>query len=340
MPRNTCQYIIPGTKFYRLGSRSVLDQYGTNLQNIEKKLRRLYIADAGKLFNQADQSGAEALIVAYLCRAGRFRDLFLNGIKPHVFVALHLFADIWKEKSKGYGLDFKPDIDDLCNTPIPELKTKPFWKELNELIKASDNWTASERYYYIAKQVCHSSNYGIKAGMFCLNTLEKSKGKIVLHKEDADKFLGIYHSLFPEIREWHQVVIDQVRATGMLYNLLGYPITFTGDLNDENEHKEWFAAIAQSTVACITRKAYCDLQTFIETNKLEWDLLNDCHDSYLTQSPESESLECCKIMKSFIEIEMKSPRGETFRMKSELQSGKNWAPKSEYNPDGLVEVKL
>src|SRR6266576_2124629 len=191
--RNSTQYVITGSKFFRLSSRAILNTFGTNLQNLEESTRKLYWADEGKIFNQRDQSGAEALIVAYLCRHGLFRDLFINDIKPHVFVALHLFKDVWSEKIKYEGLDLKCDISELCTTPINLLRENPWWKRIDKLIKSSDGWEPSQRYYYIAKQVCHSSNYGIRAGMFCLNTLEKSRGKIALKKKDAEYFLDMYH---------------------------------------------------------------------------------------------------------------------------------------------------
>lgn len=338
-PRDTTQYVITGTKFLRLASRKLRlfgSDYGGNHQNKEKSLRAMYWADEGKKLNQADQSGAEALIVAYLCRHGNLRDLFLNNIKPHVFVALHLFREKWKVKTKHIGLDIKPNIDELCNTSISGLRSNPFWKDVDSIIRSSDNWEPNERYYFIAKQVCHSSNYGVGAGMFVLNTLEKSKGKIVIDIKDAKKFLDFYHGLFPEIREWHREVEDQVRETRILYNLLGNPIQFTGDVRDEHAFKEMYSAAPQSTVACITNIAYAALQNYIEVTNSKWDMLNNCHDSLMTQSPIEESELCCKTMKQFVEMELTSPRGEKFRMKSEVQSGANWAPYHETkNPEGL-----
>lgn len=182
--RNTCQYGLAHTKTFRRVSRKLFDIWGGNLQNIEKSVRQIYIPDGFgehvkqkckywletgdlsvfteeeletlRVFVQVDQSGAEALIVAYLCRAGSYRDLFIHGIKPHVYVAMKLFKDIWRQKMKdGGGLIEDFDIDVLSNTPIPLLKSNPFWRDLDLLIKASDNWSLQERYYYLAKQTCH-----------------------------------------------------------------------------------------------------------------------------------------------------------------------------------------
>lgn len=341
LKRNTTNYVISGTKFLRLASKSILDIYGTNLQNIEKSARKLYKPDYGKILCQRDQSGAEALIVAYLCRAGSFRSLFLNRIKPHVFVAIHLFPKVWQTKLNETTGDIKFDIDELINTPIPLLTSNPWWKKLDTIIKSSDNWPPAERYYYISKQVCHSSNYGITSGPFCLNTLEKSRGKIVLKEDDAKFFLSMYHTLFPEIHEWHREVEEQVRTTRILYNLLGSPIQFTAAVESSKEIKEAFSAVPQSTVAEITRSAVTQYQNFIEDTGVDFDILQDNHDSFLTQCPIEQSDENQKIMKQFIEPELTNFKGEKFNMKSEGASGYNWSSYDEKkNPNGLREAAI
>jgi len=152
-------------------------------------MRKIYYADDGKLLCQVDQSGAEALIVAYLCRAARFRDLFLNRVKPHVFVAMNVFLEKWQILCKDV------DVLDFSITPIKELTQKGGWKALDAVIKDSDNWKPSERYYYIAKMICHASNYGMKGGAFQLNVLEKSRGQIVLSRKQAGSWY-LSESLF------------------------------------------------------------------------------------------------------------------------------------------------
>jgi len=338
--RNTTCCSISGTTTFRLASHKTIDKKGTNLQNLEKSLRRIYIPDEGKIFVQVDQSGAEALIVAYLCRAGNFRDLFLHNIKPHVFVGQHLFKDIWQQKINAGKLDIKCDISQLCNTPIPKLKESPFWKEVDTLIKSSDSWPAKERYYYISKQVCHSSNYGIGPNMFSLNTLEKSKGKIVISKQQAQTYLTFYHSLFPEIKEWHEAVRNQIEQTGYLYNLFGFPRYFhKNGRYDDALLKEAFAFVPQSTVGTITNIAVTELQNFIEVSQLDWDILAQTHDSYLVQCPINEVDICVKFMTEIINQELKGNDGTVFRMKSEAATGFNWSPfDPKKNPDGLKPV--
>jgi DNA polymerase I-like protein with 3'-5' exonuclease and polymerase domains len=344
--RDSTSWVISGTKTFRLGSRKILHKFGGNLQNIEKSMREIYIPDDGKIFVQTDQSGAEALIVAYLCEAGSFRQLFLHGVKPHVYVALHVFKDVWKKKMKEKGItgDVPLDIDAICKTPIQALKSNPYWRDLDLLIKDSDNWSLAERYYYLAKQTCHSSNYGIEPPTFRMNILEKSGGKIVISKEDSEHFLRTYHGLFPEIQDWHRRMRSQVEKTRMLYNLHGHPYTITSHVILETGWKELFAWVPQSTVGMITNIAYAKMQSFIERNKLSWDLLTNCNDSYLLQCPMAEVQECALKAKEFMEQEFESPVDSVkFRMRSETQAGMNWAPakiEQKKNLMGLKEIKV
>lgn len=329
--RNSTMYKIAGTKTFRLGSASILDRWGTNMQNIEKGARGMYVADEGRLLCQVDQSGAEALVVSYLCRDGNYRALFANNVKPHVFVALHNFADIWK---KHYD---NSHINTALSTPIAQLKSLPFWKELDTLIKSSDNWKSSERYYYIAKMIVHASSYGMQGGTFQMNVLEKSRGEIVLTRAQCDALLAGFHRLFPEIHEWHRTVERAIREIKCLRNLQGYPRIFTQAM-DESSMKEAYAFVPQSTVGCITHIAVTQLQEYIEAHSRDWDILNNCHDSYLAQAPVSEVAELRTKMLEFMQQELTSPRGEKFRMRAEAQVGSNWAPYKEHkNEGGLKE---
>lgn len=339
--RNSTCYSIGGTNTFRLASHKIFGKWGTNLQNLEKYLRKIYWADPGKILVQVDQAGAEALIVAYLCKSGNFRDLFLNDVKPHVFVGLHLFKNIWQEKINKNKIDIKCDISEICSLSIPQLKYHIFWKELDAIIKSSDNWSAQERYYFIAKQVCHSSNYGIGPSRFVLNTLEKSRGKIVLTKKQAEEYLTFYHSLFPEIREWHAEVKAQLEATGYLYNLFGFPRYFhKNGKYEETMFKEAYAFNPQSTVGTITNIALTKLQDFIEISALDWDILANGHDSYLAQCPIKEVNDCVSIMTDLINMELKA-NGESFRMRSEAAVGLNWSTYDPIkNPEGLKTFSI
>ena len=368
--RNSTLYKISKAKTFRLSSTKILGKWGSNLQNIEKSMREIYEADGYekelydkclyylasfdksvftaaelsvlRILTQEDQSGAEALIVAYCCEPGQYRELFKNGIKPHSYLAMQLFADIWPKKmleARTITPDSGFDIQALIDCPIPELKKNPFWRDLDLIIKDSDNWPLDQRYYYLAKQTEHSSNYNIKSNTFRMNVLEKSGGKIVISKDDAERFLLTKFSLFPEIIGYHSWVQRTAETARVLYNLHGHPYTITSyDIKDNL--KELYAWIPQSTVGEITNVAYTRMQAYIEKEKLQWDMLANTHDSYLKQCPLGEEFECSSKGREFLGQSFRSPiDGVEFAMRSESQIGFNWRPAHKVkNPLGLRNI--
>ncbi len=319
---------------------------GTNLQNIEKSLRGIYWADEGKILVQVDQSGAEALIVAYeMPGPNKMRDMFTYKIKPHQYLGL-FFPEHWEQ-------DF-PFVRSLVNIDIPTLAKMETWRALQEAISLSDENPPATRYYFHYKMTCHSGNYGIKAPTFRMNVLEKSGGKVVLTLPQATKYLLGYNTMIPLRQWWHRVEQQLYSPSHTIYNLFGYPREFTG-LIQESMFKEAYAFSPQSTVGTITNIAYTLMQTYIEDNVKDWDMLGNCHDSYLCQCPIGEERECAKVMKQFIEQELTNYQGEKFRMRSEAQCGFNWGPAktppitadksdplviNKYNLQGLQTIKV
>ena len=369
--RNSTTYKITGTKTFRLSSTKILGKWGSNLQNIEKSMRAIYIPDDGMIFVQTDQAGAEALIVSYMCRDGNYRALFKNGIKPHTYICVHIFKDIWPRKMREHGYIGANDIldmNEIAKIPIAQLKNHPFWKSLDKCIKSSDNWVSNERYYYLGKQTEHSSNYDIKAPTFQMNILEKSGGTIYIPKDKAEFFLATKHALYPEIKEdFHQYVQQMATKHRVLYNLHGHPYQITQYEIRDSDWKEYYSWIPQSTVGEITNIAYSRLQNYTEiccysgvkvpkpiskevTKALDKygssyfrnDMLANTHDSYLSQCKIEEVMRCANLQKFFIEQSFESPYdGTPFAMKSETCAGFNWRPHHETkNPTGLKEIKL
>lgn len=376
--RNSTSYGLAHTRTFRRSSKMLLGRRGSNLQNIEKSMREVYEPDGYtpalkekctywlkcgdisvfteeelvtlKVMIQVDQSGAEALIVAYECYAADYRQLFIHGVKPHVYMALKLFKEIWADKAKQYSLAItNEDIGNLYNAEIPNLKSHPAWKDLDFLIKESDGWDLTERFYYLAKQTTHSANYGIEWATFIMNILEKSGGKIVLSREEGEYFLHVYRALFPEIVDRCDRIKKQAEMHKMLFNLHGHPYQITHYEILTSHLKELYAWSAQSTVAEITRIAFSRLQEHVDSQGKEWDILNDCHDSFLVQAKLLDVKECSQTMKSMMNQKLVSPfDGTEFRMKSDCKVGFNWGDKKVVkaedgneqiiNPEGLQSL--
>jgi len=341
--RITTLYKITGTTSFRLASTALLSfkksrGFGTNVQNFSKATRIVIEAPKGYLLGQVDQAGAEALAVAYLCKDGRFRSLFTNKIKPHVFVAMHIAPKIWADK---LGLQ---DIDNFLNSPIDNLKKINYWKDLETLIKDSDNESdPKKRYYYIAKTCCHLLNYDAGPSQFQISSLVKSEGSLAFTDEQAKYYHRLYREkLFPEIMYFHIEVRHQLETQNrILYNFFGYPRKFNGHW-DNDLFKEAYAFIPQSTIGVLTEIAQTELFTRMEQGDelfKDVSILQNCHDSLLFQAPEDK----VKIVGEEISKHMKrhlvNHRGEKFQMGVGFSIGQNWSGyHPEKNPQGMREL--
>lgn len=335
--RTTCSYAIAGTTTLRLGSKTLLkfgtkksSGYGTNMQNWGKANRACIISDPGKLLFQVDQSGAEAMMVAYLSRRGNYQLLMEEGIKSHVFVAMHIFASHW---ASVLGLS---SLDDYLHAPIPKLRSLPQWKQLDTAIKASG------LKYATAKMVCHASNYDMKAPTFQMQAMVKSNNQLILTLNECNRLLETYHRLFPEIREsYHAWTRGKIKMDRTLHNLFGYPRVFNGHLDDAL-FKEAYAFRPQSSSGVLSHKVLCEVQRRIESDSLHGgcfdgvDLLQNGHDSIMGQAPVDTIKPVVKEIMNMFNVTFKGLERE-FTMRSEAGIGKNWKPKSEDNPDGLDE---
>lgn len=330
-PRNSCHWGVGATKTFRNKSGMLINDIGSNLQNPSDDICRIYVADEGKELIQVDCAGAEALIVAWECEDARFRQLFKHGIKPHTFVAMHLFQQEWL-KETPYDAAF---LCKLSLKDIPALAEHPEWKALSKIIK-----NHHER-YFIGKKTCHSFNYCKTAASFRFDLLKESEGKVILTLPQSELFEGIYHMLFPEIKRMQKKTEEIIRATRTLRNLYGHPMHFGTHITDKII-REGVAWVFQSTVGIIGMNGFRDAQRYVEIyNKVEWDVLNNKHDSVLMQAPIGEGEECAKVLAGLMGVTLTSSRGEVFQMKTEAAVGKNWGKWDEdENPEGMKEIKI
>lgn len=97
--RIRCLFDPSGTQTGRLASRANIYGTGTNLQNQPPVLRRMFVADTGKVFFYVDLSQAEARVVAWLARCESLIELFLSGRDIHKENAIRFFGE-YKEETR------------------------------------------------------------------------------------------------------------------------------------------------------------------------------------------------------------------------------------------------
>jgi len=331
-PRITGMFRPAGTRSFRLACGEMFGRYGGNMQNPSKDTIDFHIARDGHSLVQPDQSGAEALVVAYLTRPGSYRDLFLAGIKPHTFLALHIFG----EQRKGHW-PYEIPLEEYLALPVTELAKAPGWKALDEAIKESDN--DDDRPYYIGKKLAHGKSYDMGARTLQMSILKDSGGALALSLSTCSALLKTFERLFPEVIEWQDEIRLTVRARRELVNLQGYPRAFNRIFTD-SYLREAISWIPQSTVGVITHKAIIAAQLYIEANRLPWNLLNNKHDSFLLEVPDDHVPQAARLSTEWMAQDLLGRDNTPFTMRSEVQVGKNWKPASPKNPAGMKKFKL
>ena len=315
-----------GTNSFRLASGQLFGRYGANLQNPDKEALDIYIAPPGHSFVQPDQSGAEALVVAHLTRPGKYRELFKVGIKPHTFVALHIFIAQYAAK---WPLDGQSPQFWKSLSPA-ELKAQPGWKALDKAIKNSGIP------YKVGKMTCHASSYRMRERTFQLQALKQSHGTMVLTLDECRLFLKFFAELFPEIIEWQDEIEFTVRSTRLLRNLFGFPRRFERPITD-GYIREAISWVPQSTVGCITHRAIRKFNTIRPAHIRP--AVNNKHDSFLTIVPDGEIVATAPLLTSCMAADLTGRDGVNFTMRSEVQAGKNWGGYDEHdNPLGMREL--
>lgn len=90
--RMRCLFDPSGTRTGRLASRANIYGSGTNLQNIPPWIRRMFVADPGKVLFYVDLSQAEARVVAWLARCPSLIELFESGRDIHYENSIRFFG--------------------------------------------------------------------------------------------------------------------------------------------------------------------------------------------------------------------------------------------------------
>lgn len=333
IPRFVTTFKPAGTKSYRLSATKFLGRYGGNGQNPAPCVLRLLQARAGHKLVQPDQSGAEALIVANLAPAGRYRQLFEFKIKPHTFLALHLFAKdpLYEE---AWFKDTAPAEAFLQADSPEKLASIPDWPVVRDRIQ--DTYIP----YYIGKRTAHARSYKMGWKTFQRSVLRDSEGRVALTAAQAKEFLETFDLLFPEIQVWQDEVIFLAHRERQLENLFGYPRRFERTFTSGYD-REIVSWIPQSTVGCLTTEAIFKIEDYIDAHKKRWNLLNQKHDSLLLEVPDADVLEAAKISVEAIKsFELVGRDGVKFRMKSAVQIGDNWGKYGKDNPGGMKEIQL
>jgi len=323
---------VAGTNTWRWSSSSTAFRTGTNMQNITKELRRMYVPDPGYKFFYADLDQAESLAVAYLSEDENYIAA-CESPDLHTAIAKQIWPDI---------------VTDRDTAELPYLH--------------------GLSYRDLAKRAGHATNYGLTPGSLQnhLNLKLRDAWKFHLNyiggaipcdqikrwhdqvPEDGFDKMGDFgdgvgmlevEGAFPGIRQWHKGVLAKLYKDGSLTTPLDFTRRFWGNPAAHKVIREAIAFVPQSTIACLLHIGM--YRVWRELDPKDVQILCNVHDAILGQIREEVFDECIEDVLTC----MRNPipiLDRTLNVPVSVEVGYNWSPVDPHkkifadgNPDGL-----
>jgi DNA polymerase-1 len=289
-------YNIAGTTTGRFSSS--LNDFGSggNLQNIEERLRRIFVADKGMKFANIDLEQADSRNIGALC--------------------YNVFRD--------------PKYLDACESG--DLHTAVAKMSKPELSwpgdRAGDRAIAEQPYYrhhslrHVCKVLGHGTNY--LGSPFEMSKHTKIEQSII------KDFQALYFSTFPAIHKLHDWVKEEIMNKGYLVTPFGRKRWFFGKRDERDTLKQAVAHLGQSMTADEMNHAMLALWRL---NIVQ--IMLQGHDSILIQYKEGDENEVIPRVLSAMRVPLELEGGREFVVPVEVQVGWNWGKKTVDNPNGL-----
>ena len=289
-------YNIAGTTTGRFSSS--LNDFGSggNLQNIEERLRRIFVADRGMKFANIDLEQADSRNIGALC--------------------YNVFRD--------------PKYLDACESG--DLHTAVAKMSKPELSwpgdRAGDRAIAEQPYYrhhslrHVCKVLGHGTNY--LGSPFEMSKHTKIEQSII------KDFQALYFSTFPAIHKLHDWVKEEIMNKGYLVTPFGRKRWFFGKRDERDTLKQAVAHLGQSMTADEMNHAMLALWRL---NIVQ--IMLQGHDSILIQYKEGDENEVIPRVLSAMRVPLELEGGREFVVPVEVQVGWNWGKKTVDNPNGL-----
>lgn len=295
--RMRTSYNIGGTETGRLSSSASADGTGTNLQNIEPGLRRIFIPDPGMALCVIDLEQAESrevgLLLGVLFNDWTYLDACENG--------------------------------DLHTTTCKLIWPNRPWTGDAKLDRAlaDENFYRHYSYRDMSKRGGHGSTYMGQPPTMARH-LKVPTSLMV-------DFQAAFFKAYPAIPQWHQWVAAELQTTQRLTTLWGMERQFFGRPNDDTTLREAIAYSPQSATAYRTN--YGLLQIWLQMKQVQ--LLAQTHDSVSFQCPIEQMPQAVEQALSLVQIPVRAS-GRTMIVPGEAKVGFNWGNyDAKKNPNGL-----
>lgn len=281
--RMRTSYNIAGTNTGRFSSS--FSEFGTggNLQNVEEKLRSIFIADPGMKFAKCDAKSGESFLVGAIEWNLFGDDKYLRACEtgdPHTAAARLCWPAL------GWTGDLKLDKD---------IAEQPFYRHYT--------------YRFMCKKLGHGSNYDGKPPT--LSQQAKVPLKVVVD------FQTNYFGAFPAHRRWHGWVDSQLRKHGQLVSLMGRKRHFWGRRNDPATLREAIAYDPQGSLADIVNRA------MLRIWRAGYTVVMHDHDALTFMYPEEQEDEIIPLLMDLLVEEIPLANGRSLNIPYDCKTGWN-----------------
>lgn len=320
---------IAGTKTGRLASALSDFAVGSNLQNIDRRIRTMFTADPGMKFCNIDLEQADA-----------------RNVGAQTW---NLFPELGDSKR---FLDFAESGD--LHTAVCAL----CWRELPWTDDPKENRAIADQPAYreksyrdMAKILGHGTNFNGQAPQMAKHT-KVAQGFI-------SDFQARYFGAFPEVKQRIEYIGNELVDKGYLVTLFGRRRYFLKRRGDNKTLNEGCAFDPQSMTADEINNALIRIYTVVKKRYPMVELLIQVHDSLLLQYPEELEDEIIPWIREAMRVVIRLRKNREFFVPSEAQVGWNWGYRVDWskkdfekgdcskeqigtckdNPNGMIKYK-
>ena len=291
-------YNIAGTTTGRFSSR--FNDFGTggNLQNVEERLRRVFVADKGMKFANIDLQQADSRNIGALC---------WNVLRDPKYLDACESGDLHTAVARMSRPELPWENDPALDRKIAE---QPFYRH--------------HSLRHMCKVLGHGTNY--------LGSAFEMSKHTKIDQGIIKDFQATYFQAFPAIPRLHEWIRKELIERGYLVTPFGRKRWFLGKRDERDTLKQAVAHMGQSMTA--DEMNYAMLAVW-RLNMVQ--LLLQVHDSILIQYKEEAEDEIIPKVLDAMRVPLELEGGREFIVPVDVQVGWNWAKVSPDNPRGLAK---
>lgn len=304
--RMRTSFNIAGTNTGRLASSMSDFGSGTNLQNVDRDLRSVFIADPGMKFANLDLEQADSRNLGALC----WTHFLLRG---------EAFAGAYLDLCESG--DLHTQVSKMARPNLPWTGDPIHDRKIADTI-----YYRNYSYRDLDKRLGHGSNY--------LGTPPTMAKHAKVPVAEVREFQKNYFGALPCIPAYHSFVQAELEESRQLTTLFGRRRFFFGRPKDSATLREAIAFCPQSMTA---EEINLGMLAVWRANRVQ--LLVQVHDSILFQYPEEMEDEILPWALRTLRVPLTLAGGREFVVPTEAKVGWNWGEAGTDNPDGLIKWK-